>query len=68
MSATCSCHSQVMMDGPCRMNSQAAVPPVAGTEPAPCQPMQAVRQPLVPSGGNVAAACTVRFEASVWTP
>lgn len=51
INATCSCQSQVMMEGPVNVKSQTFVVPAAGTEPAPCQPMQAVRTPLVPSMG-----------------
>ena len=49
--ATCSCQSQVMMAGPVMVNSQTVPVPDGGTAPAPCQPMQAVRTPLVPAAG-----------------
>ena len=46
--ATCSCHSQVMDESSVRMKSQKSCSPPGGTEPAPIQPTQAVRCPLVP--------------------
>ena len=46
--AVCGCHSHVMMEGPVMVKLQKSAVPVGGTEPPPCHPMHAVRQPLVP--------------------